>query len=114
MTHLCEGGTVKDWLHPSDPSVEPPALSRRLRVAWDISRGMSYLASRDPPIVHRDLKPGNVFLATDNRAVIADLGLARAPPSRDSDEIMTGETGTYLYMAPEVIRHERYDSAADA
>ena len=114
LTHLCEGGTVKDWLHPSDPSVEPPALSRRLRVAWDISRGMSYLASRDPPIVHRDLKPGNVFLATDNRAVIADLGLARAPPPRDSDEIMTGETGTYLYMAPEVIRHERYDSAADA
>jgi len=114
LTHLCEGGTVKDWLHPSDPSVEPPALSRRLRVVWDISRGMSYLASRDPPIVHRDLKPGNVFFATDNRAVIADLGLARARPPRDSDEIMTGETGTYLYMAPEVIRHERYDSAADA
>ena len=117
LTHLCEGGTVKDWLHPVDPSVERPALSRRLGVAWDISRGMSYLASRDPPIVHRDLKPGNVFLTTrssDDRAVIADLGLARTRPPLDSDEILTGETGTYLYMAPEVVRHEPYDSAADA
>lgn len=35
---------------------------------------------------------------------IADFGLARflAP----AGEVMTGETGTYLYMAPEVIRHE--------
>lgn len=26
---------------------------------------------------------------------------------------LTGETGTYLYMAPEVMRHEVYDSKAD-
>ena len=26
---------------------------------------------------------------------------------------MTGETGTYVYMAPEVVRHERYDAKAD-
>lgn len=26
---------------------------------------------------------------------------------------LTGETGTYYYMAPEVIRHEMYDSKAD-
>lgn len=26
---------------------------------------------------------------------------------------MTGETGTYVYMAPEMIRHELYTSKAD-
>lgn len=26
---------------------------------------------------------------------------------------LTGETGTYLYMSPEVMRHEVYDTSAD-
>ena len=65
--------------------------------------------------------------------VVADFGLARdeeeastpeppsengdgengdpSPPSGDPD--WTGETGTYLYMAPEVVRHESYDASCD-
>ena len=34
-----------------------------------------------------------------------------SPPPRHSD--WTGETGTYLYMAPEVVRHEPYDASCD-
>ena len=35
----------------------------------------------------------------------------KSPPPRHSD--WTGETGTYLYMAPEVVRHEPYDASCD-
>ena len=33
------------------------------------------------------------------------------PPPGEPD--WTGETGTYLYMAPEVVRHESYDASCD-
>lgn len=37
--------------------------------------------------------------------------IARAASSRRYD--MTGETGSYRYMAPEVFRHEPYNSKVD-
>ena len=67
-----------------------------------------------PTVMHRDLKPSNVFISCPGpggRAVVADFGLARWMPH--SGQAMTGETGTYLYMAPEVIRHEPYTGLAD-
>jgi serine/threonine protein kinase len=41
---------------------------------------------------------------------IADFGVARLV---DKDSIMTAETGTYRWMAPEVIEHKAYDNKAD-
>ena len=43
------------------------------------------------------------------RAVIADFGMSVANTGQE----LTAETGTYRYMAPEVIRHESYSSNAD-
>lgn len=43
---------------------------------------------------------------------MADMGLARRL-TPGCGPTLTGETGTYYYMAPEVIRHEVYDSKAD-
>ena len=45
-------------------------------------------------------------------ARVADMGLARQL-TPGSAATLTGETGTYFYMAPEMIRHELYDSKAD-
>ncbi|WVZ54330.1 LOW QUALITY PROTEIN: hypothetical protein U9M48_005142 [Paspalum notatum var. saurae] len=41
---------------------------------------------------------------------VADFGLARF---QDGGGAMTAETGTYRWMAPEVINHQPYDSKAD-
>lgn len=41
---------------------------------------------------------------------IADFGVARLI---DKESVMTAETGTYRWMAPEVIEHKAYDSKAD-
>lgn len=62
------------------------------------------------------MKPSNILLDGAGRARLADFGLARRSPSRDDAEgggVLTGETGTYLYMAPEVMRHEDYGPEAD-
>ena len=42
---------------------------------------------------------------------VADFGVARRLSSHS--ESMTAETGTYRWMAPEVIRHSRYDHRVD-
>eukprot|EP00873_Tetraselmis_striata_P037854 jgi/Tetstr1/458118/TSEL_004286.t1 len=105
-------------------------LRRGLEIALDAARGMNYLHTRKPsPIIHRDLKPGNFMIGgsvyssksslVQNTGVvkIADFGLSKTLPTslanHDDQYKMTGETGTYRYMAPEVFRHEPYNAKVD-
>jgi serine/threonine-protein kinase TNNI3K len=109
---VCEyapGGTLKQWLYENKGKKR--SLSARLEMGLDIARAFAYLESRTPRVMHRDLKPSNVFVSVDGRALVADFGLARFVAQRGED--LTGETGTYIYMAPEVIKSQHYDERAD-
>ncbi|KAL4123799.1 hypothetical protein PRIC2_009645 [Phytophthora ramorum] len=80
------------------------------RLATDMARGMSYL--HEHSVMHRDLKSSNVLLDAQGTAKISDFGLSCVLElGRSAD--LTAETGTYGWMAPEVIRHEPYSSKAD-
>eukprot|EP00898_Chlorokybus_atmophyticus_P005628 jgi/Chlat1/6066/Chrsp4S06345 len=84
--------------------------------ALDISKGMNYLHMRKPEaIVHRDLKPRNVLISEAGHLKIADFGLSKLLSFNNLNEKyeMTGETGSYRYMAPEVYRHEAYTKSVD-
>ena len=70
-----------------------------------VAQGMAALEAVEPAIVHRDLKPSNVFLDRAGGARVADMNLSlRLNPHSLANQ--TGETGTYLYMSPEMMRHE--------
>ncbi|ETO64112.1 TKL protein kinase [Phytophthora nicotianae P1976] len=80
------------------------------RLANDMAQGMSYL--HEHSVMHRDLKSSNVLLDAQGTAKISDFGLSCVMEvGRSADR--TAETGTYGWMAPEVIRHEPYSSKAD-
>ena len=63
-------------------------------------------------IVHRDLKPENLLYnnATDDAQIkITDFGLAKAKAASD----MSTACGTPGYVAPEVLKNEKYGPAVD-
>ncbi|KAF0717184.1 Aste57867_2447 [Aphanomyces stellatus] len=82
---------------------------KKLQIAIHAARGMSYLHTLDTPIIHRDLKSMNIHVSSSYVAKISDFALSR---ERSVEETMS-ITGTPLWMAPEMIRGERYDEKAD-
>ena len=120
-------GTMKQWLYSDLEKGGVGALfgsgaktkskahkfKRRLKAAWDVAKGMSYL--EDMFIMHRDLKPSNIFMKSSAKgcAVIADFGLARYSSMKDNESTPTTCTGTFIYMAPEVIAGKWYDTKCD-
>lgn len=62
-------------------------------------------------IMHRDLKPANIFVASDGRLILGDLGLGRYLSSQTMEAY--SRVGTPLYMSPEVLKGKGYDWKSD-
>ncbi|CAI0407915.1 unnamed protein product [Linum tenue] len=105
VTEFMSGGSVYDYLHKHKGVFKLPSL---LKVAIDISKGMNYLHQNN--IIHRDLKAANLLMDENEVVKVADFGVARV---KTQSGVMTAETGTYRWMAPEVIEHKPYDHKAD-
>ncbi|XP_077233262.1 serine/threonine/tyrosine-protein kinase HT1-like [Tasmannia lanceolata] len=96
VTELLMGGSLKKYLRELRPDILDLELS--ISFALDISRAMECLHANG--IIHRDLKPDNLLLTGDHKRLkLADFGLAR---EETVTEMMTAETGTYRWMAPEL------------
>ncbi|KAL3627980.1 hypothetical protein CASFOL_028082 [Castilleja foliolosa] len=98
VTELLLGGTLRKYLI----NLRPSCLDMRVAIgfALDIARAMECLHSYGN--IHRDLKPENLLLTEDHKTVkLADFGLAR---EETLTEMMTAETGTYRWMAPEEFK----------
>ncbi|CAO2821498.1 unnamed protein product [Amaranthus hypochondriacus] len=101
------GGTLKQFLIRNRR--KKLAFKVVIQLALDLARGLSYLHSKK--IVHRDVKTENMLLDTERTVKIADFGVARVEAQNPSD--MTGATGTYGYMAPEVLEGQPYNHKCD-
>lgn len=99
---------------------EKISWAMRLRIAWDIAKGMAFLHSTDPPLLHRDMKSPNILMSSleptsETVAKVADFGLTghvyagnmAAQKARDRD------VANPVWLAPEIIREEPYATAAD-
>ena len=109
VMEFCSRGTlddaVRNWLD----------VAGARRVAAHVAEALAHLHSLRPAIVHRDVKPKNVLICRDGSAKLADFGLARPFPGRTANDqyVMTGETGTVRWMAPEAFRGDPYSLKVD-
>ncbi|KAK4261058.1 hypothetical protein QN277_004109 [Acacia crassicarpa] len=113
ITEYLRGGDLHQYLKEKG-SISP---STAVSFALDIARGMAYLHNEPNVIIHRDLKPRNVLLVNSSleHLKVGDFGLSRLIKVQSSHDVykMTGETGSYRYMAPEVFKHKKYDKKVD-
>ena len=95
------------------PSTSPKWSELCITVGASIASGMAFLHEQD--IMHRDLKPENVLLDATYRPKICDFGVARLMKEGSHQFTMTGQIGTPIYMAPEIIvgNRNRYGRGAD-
>jgi serine/threonine protein kinase len=82
-----------------------------VNIAIQVARGLAHIHSKR--IIHRNIKASNILFSHNNVAKISDYGTS----IQLIDDIQyyheDAETGSYRYMAPEVIKHEPYDYKVD-
>ena len=94
---MADGPVDLDWLR---------------RVAGDVLGALG--AAHAAGIVHRDIKPGNILIAENGCAKVADFGIAKSLDAAGPD--LTGTNllvGTPAYMAPERVAGEPATTQAD-
>lgn len=67
----------------------------------DVSGGLAFLHSQQPPVVHQDIKPDNILITSDGRYVISDFGISRTFRTKISRTNNSNSSGTIAYMGPE-------------
>ena len=73
----------------------------------DVAQGLHYLHYEcNPTIVHRDLASKNILLTKTRQAKIADVGIAKLFPRKQSGMSSTPVPGTPFYLAPETLPHQ--------
>ncbi|HXB55824.1 MAG TPA: bifunctional serine/threonine-protein kinase/formylglycine-generating enzyme family protein, partial [Vicinamibacteria bacterium] len=94
---LIAGGTVASLLRQG-----PIERSRTVRILEDVASALDYAHLKG--VVHRDVKPPNILLDEEDRAYLADFGVARITEG-STFLTQTGVlAGTPQYMAPEQAR----------
>jgi hypothetical protein len=107
ILEYCAGGDLAMFLKSRGRLCERSAQ----RFLQQLSEGLLVLHRLN--FIHRDLKPQNILLSENSESAIlkiADFGFAR---SLNPSDMAATVCGSPLYMAPEILRHERYDAKAD-
>jgi len=115
IMEYCNGGDLGDYLLTKKTLSEDSICHLARHIAGSLR------VLRQHHIIHRDVKPQNLLLSypqgrreqmkfRDTTVKLADFGFARYLSGTDLAATLCGSP---LYMAPEILLGERYDSLAD-
>ncbi len=106
VLEFLSGGDLCTFIRSGGEGHKLP-LFKLLALMAQVADGMTFVHSKD--FIHRDIKSSNLLIDKELWICkIADFGVC----CHNEDEV-SGETGTYRYMAPEVIQHHQYSTPVD-
>ncbi|ELP90193.1 protein serine/threonine kinase, putative [Entamoeba invadens IP1] len=114
VTEFAEFGSLQDLMkHKKSEEVN---MKIRVKLMLDASQGIVYL--HENGILHRDIKPDNILVYSLNindkvNAKLTDFGSSRNVNLLMTNMTFTKGIGTPVYMAPEVLKKEKYKMSSD-
>lgn len=107
LLEFAEGGDLYDLIQKQGRL----SIERAIFFFIQICNAIKFLHSMN--IIHRDLKPENILISK-NIVKVCDFGLC-AIINAEKRYFLNSKTfcGTYLFMAPEILRNEEYDEKID-
>jgi len=110
MEYIENGLTLKQRLQELAPRGTRLPMEQTLDIIAKLADALAY--AHNLGMIHRDIKPANVLIATLDRPVLSDFGIARL--LNESGLTVSGALiGTPAYMSPEQGRGERIDARSD-
>jgi serine/threonine protein kinase len=103
VTEFLKNGSLDNFLQKNK---DRKPFKLKLNMAIDAAKGMRYVHSHNK--IHRDMKSLNLLVDEVFKVKVTDFG-----ESREKDANMTQATGTYNWMAPEVLMSQNYTMKAD-
>ncbi|KAG7378596.1 Serine/threonine-protein kinase ulk2 [Phytophthora boehmeriae] len=115
ILEYCAGGDLQQYMRrrQQGTNLASQLLSEDVARHFlrELAKGMQCLWQHN--LIHRDLKPQNLLLVEDSPTSalkIADFGFARHLATTSLAETLCGSP---LYMAPEILKFQKYDAKAD-
>lgn len=106
ITEFVGRGSLFEMLHTIKMVLDD---SKIFKIARQVAMALLYLTRRQ--LFHCDLKSQNILISDDWTVKICDFGLSRYQQKLETDN--KGKIGTPHWMAPEILRGEKFTEASD-
>ena len=106
VMELAECGTLGDMIE------DQGKLSTKVALTYMIQVTQALAAAHNEGIVHRDVKPHNILVHRDDRALLADFGIAMIADDPERRTLQGTALGSLAFCAPEQRRDARSVGAA--
>ncbi|ELP92345.1 protein serine/threonine kinase, putative [Entamoeba invadens IP1] len=114
VTEFAQYGSLQDLIkHKKREDID---IKLRIKMMIDAAKGILYL--HENGILHRDIKPDNILVISlniDDKVIakLTDFGSARNVNLLMTNMTFTKGIGTPVYMAPEILKKDKYKKPAD-
>ena len=109
VMEFCDGNDLEKYIDKHKREHKKIGKAEIYGFILDICKGLKEIHSKH--IIHKDLKPDNLFLTNNGMIKIGDFGISRQ--LYNSRDFANTANGPLLYMAPEEIRQNNYNTKVD-